>query len=116
MNDFPQLKDRRTAERRSLRVTANIASADQPSEDVRTVDISADSVGIVAHFNPQPGTVFRIRLKLPTLARGLIALESHAQVVHSILSGDEGGFKIGLMFSGADTARDQAIKSYLEQP
>lgn len=66
--------------------------------EVRTIDLSAGGMGIVASANPRPGTVLSIRFAVPLGSRGQAMFESKARVVHSVFSSAESGFKVGLSF------------------
>jgi c-di-GMP-binding flagellar brake protein YcgR len=94
----PEGPERRKSERRGLRTTATILLGQTHSFEVRTVDISATGMGIVASANPKPGTVLDIRFSIPFPPNGQLPFESKARVVHSVFSSNESGFKIGLTF------------------
>jgi c-di-GMP-binding flagellar brake protein YcgR len=114
MSDQKPVAERRKLERRSLRGTATVVLSSGHTFDVRTTDINTEGIGIVASANPKQGTAFKIKVSLPMRPTGLVKLEVNAKVVHSILAGDEGGFKIGLRFSSLTPDAEAAIRRYVE--
>lgn len=80
---------------------------------VRTVDISATGLGIVAAANPSVGTTFAIRFALPLKGKTPAVHEASARVVHSVFSSDEDGFKIGLLFTQLTPSCAAAIVQYI---
>jgi hypothetical protein len=113
MSGNPFDAERRSSDRRPLRVRAEVLLPGDQRFEVRTTDISINGVGIVASANPQKGAVFDVQFSIPLKPTGSLALSARAQVIHSILSRDEGGFKIGLQFLSSDAQREAAIKSLL---
>jgi c-di-GMP-binding flagellar brake protein YcgR len=81
--------------------------------EVRTTDISAEGLGIVAAANPKSGTRLKVRVTLPTRPTGTTTFEASARVVHSILAGGADGFKIGLQFSDLTPEIAATIRKYL---
>jgi c-di-GMP-binding flagellar brake protein YcgR len=115
--DIPNLSasgsDRRQQERRLLRATAMLRLPGAAPVLVRTLDISAGGMGVVATINPEGGVRCTIGLAAPAQPRGPIAVEIAAVVVHSIFSSREDGFKVGLQFEELTEAAADAINRYL---
>lgn len=80
---------------------------------VRTVDISAGGMGIIAAANAPQGAKFTIKILLPTRAGGKQVIEVRAQVQHSIFAADEQGYKVGLIFVDPDRATTSAILEFV---
>jgi c-di-GMP-binding flagellar brake protein YcgR len=109
---IPDLSDRRAHDRRPLRIVAHVLLPNDQSFEVRTLDIGAGGMGIVASANPKPGTAFAIQFTLPSKQGGSPApLQLKVKVANSIL--DQGGFKIGLQFLGLEPGPERVIRQYL---
>lgn len=80
---------------------------------VRTFDISAGGLGIVASANPRTGTGLEVDFSVPLRPKGSTPLRLSAKVAHSVLAGSEGGFKIGLVFTDLPKEAAQAIMDYI---
>lgn len=106
--------ERRQHERRYLRTVATVVLGPVQTFEVRTVDISAGGMAVVAAANPQPGTTFTIRVPLSFPHEGVVVVETRAQVMHSVLASDEQGFKIGLRFVSLEAAAASTILRYLK--
>ncbi len=113
MSDAAGEADRRKVQRKPLRVKADVILAAGQSYEVRTIDISAEGVGIVASANPRLGTPFDLRFSIPLKPTGSAAVAARAKVIHSVLSRDEAGFKIGLKFVSPDAQLTAAIRQFL---
>jgi len=104
--------DRRASDRRPLRVSARVLLPNDQSFDVRTLDIGAGGMGIVAGANPRPGTSFAIQFTLPAKAnQGPMPLQVKVKVANSVL--DHAGFKIGLQFLALEPAMERVIRQFL---
>lgn len=104
--------DRRAHDRRPLRVPARVLLPNDQTFDVRTLDIGAGGMGILAGANPRPGTTFGIQFTLPAKGNaGPAQMQLKVKVAHSVL--DAGGFKIGLQFVTLDAAVERVIRQYL---
>lgn len=109
-----QESDRRVHDRRPLRIPARVLLPGDQSFEVRTSDIGAGGMGIVAGANPKVGTVFALQFSLPSKTNGNpAALQVKVKVANSILGVDQGGFKIGLQFLALDPASERVIRQYL---
>lgn len=107
--------EKRTYERVTLRTQATILLSDKKTIKVRTLDIALGGMAIVADGNPNPGVVFNIQLTLPLRADVPPLFEAKVKVAHSVLSGKEGGFKIGLQFIDLNDAAESMLVQFLEQ-
>ncbi|MBK7353582.1 MAG: PilZ domain-containing protein [Nitrosomonas sp.] len=107
--------EKRTHERVTLRTQAIILLPDRKTIKVRTLDIALGGMAIVADGNPNPGVTFNIQLTIPLRADILPLFEAKVRVAHSVLSGREGGFKIGLQFIELSDAAESVLKQFLEQ-
>jgi len=107
--------DKRTHERVTLRTQAMVLLSDSKAIKVRTLDIALGGMAIVADGNPNSGVIFNIRLALPLRSDTPPLFEAKVQVAHSVLSGKEGGFKIGLQFIELSDAAKFVLEQFLEQ-
>jgi c-di-GMP-binding flagellar brake protein YcgR len=108
-----QESDRRVHDRRPLRIPARVLLPNDQAFEVRTMDIGAGGMGIIAGANPKAGTVFAIQFNLPGKTGGGSPLHVKVKVANSVLGIDEDGFKIGLQFLGLDPASERIIRQYV---
>lgn len=106
-----QESDRRATDRRPLRILARVLLPNDQSFEVRTMDIGAGGMGIVASANPKPGTTFAIQFNLPSKTGPATPMQVKVKVANSVL-GDQ-GFKIGLQFQGLDPASERVIRQFI---
>lgn len=107
--------EKRTHERVTLRTQATILLSDKKTIKVRTLDIALGGMAVVADGNPNPGVIFNIQLTLPLREDTPTLFEAKVRVAHSVLSGKEGGFKIGLQFIELSNAAESVLEQFLEQ-
>lgn len=107
--------ERRQHTRRVLRTTAHVLLPDNKRVEVRTFDISAGGLGIVAAINPKAGSTFNIRLNLVLTSTGSTTIEAPVEVTHSVFGSVEQGFKIGLRFLKLESSAISAIALFLEE-
>ena len=107
--------DKRTHERVTLRTQATVLLSDSKTIKVRTLDIALGGMAIVADGNPTPGVTFNIRLARPLRSDTPSPFEAKVRVAHSVLSGKEGGFKIGLQFIELSDTAKFVLEQFLEQ-
>lgn len=105
--------NRRQSERKSLRSKALLQFSGRSGLEVRTLDVSASGMAIVAPSNLPSAAVCIVQLVLP-LKKGRFPLQVNARVVHSIFSGTESGFKVGLQFLGPSPNMAAALAQYIE--
>jgi len=108
-----QESDRRAHDRRPLRIAARVLLPNDQSFEVRTLDIGAGGMGIVAGANPKPGTTFAIQFNLPAKTGPATPLQVRVKVANSVLGGDQGGFKIGLQFLALDPVSERVIRQFV---
>ena len=106
-------EERRKTERKSLRTRATVILGQAQAFEVRTLDISAGGMGIVAQANPPPGVVLTVRFMFPLKPSGYAPFEARARVVHSVFSSVESGFKVGLSFIDLPAGAAATISKYL---
>jgi c-di-GMP-binding flagellar brake protein YcgR len=105
--------DRRTSARRAFRAPALLRLPDRQVLEVRTFDISVGGIGVVTPFNLKAAGVCDIRVRPPILTGGVDVLLARARIAHSILSGKEKGFMIGLEFTEIASDLADLIKQYV---
>jgi c-di-GMP-binding flagellar brake protein YcgR len=111
--DEPQGAERRQYVRRPFRGLAYLVFPGAESIEVRTFDLSVGGVGIIVPTNPPHLATCVIRLSIPVNGAARKSFEAKTQVVHSLLSSSERGFKVGLRFMGLDAAMATAIIRYV---
>lgn len=105
--------DRRQATRKAFRAAALLRLPDQRVIEVRTTDISTGGIGLVTSWNLPLGSICDVRVRPPIRSEGLDAILARGRLVHSILSGKEQGFLIGLEFTEVPSAVTEIIEQYL---
>lgn len=105
--------ERRIAPRRIIRTRATVVLSGKFTFEVRTLDISVGGMCIVAAANPTPGTPMQITCHIPVTGMGTVQIDAHAKVIHSVFSGDEEGFKIGLSFTELPAHCKEAINKFV---
>jgi c-di-GMP-binding flagellar brake protein YcgR len=112
--ETPKGIDRRETERKYFRTTAHLLLTQTDTVPVRTIDISVTGLAIVAAANPRPNTFVMIRVAIPTKGGGSLTYRVQTRVVHSVLSRDHGGFKVGLQFVEPMPELVAAIEAYIK--
>ena len=105
--------DRRSGERKTFRAPALLRLPDRQIIEVRTFDISVGGIGVVTPMNLRQDAICDIRVRPPLFVEGLEVLLARGRIAHSILSGKEKGFLIGLEFMGLHAAMADLIKQYV---
>ncbi len=80
---------------------------------VRTLEISATGMAIVASANPKPGSVLRVSFAIPAPGGAQVLFDSKACVVQSVFSNTESGFRVGLSFVELPVGSATAAMEYL---
>ena len=106
-------QDRRTTERRAFRAPALLRLPSQQVLEVRTIDISAGGIGLVVPLNLRRDSLCDVRVRAPVQAEGTEIILARGRIAHSILSGKEKGFLIGLEFIGLSGPQRALIKQYV---
>jgi len=109
----PSTPERRYQERRHLRVGATVTISPTQTLEVRVIDVSHEGMSIAAAANPRSGTQFNIQFSFPTPNQVPVTVTVTVQVVHSVLSRDHGGFKIGLRFLHLSPDAQTAINNFM---
>jgi c-di-GMP-binding flagellar brake protein YcgR len=105
--------DRRTTERRAFRAPALLKLPSQQVLEVRTFDISVGGIGLVVPLNLRRDSVCDVRVRAPVQAEGMEVIMARGRIAHSILSGKEKGFLIGLEFVTLSDPLLSLIKQYV---
>lgn len=105
--------DRRSAERKAFRAPALLRLPDRQVIEVRTFDISVGGIGVVTPMNLRQDVVCDIRVRPPMFVEGAEVLLARGRIAHSILSGKEKGFLIGLEFMEIASSMTDLIKQYV---
>ena len=111
---IPSHDERRSQERRILRVQAELIIAGRPSMSVRTMDISEGGISVLCAVNLPARTECTVRVSLPIPPTGRKPVELRAVVRYSILSSTGGGFQLGMSVPTTDEATKAAIKQYIK--
>jgi hypothetical protein len=104
--------NRREHDRRPLRTQATALVAGQTFL-VRTLDVSESGVGIMTEVNPALGTRFRIAFALPKRSGGFTEIAGEVEVMGSVFSSTDGGFRVGLRYLGATPTMVGALMDYV---
>ena len=105
--------DRRSGERKAFRAPALLRLPDRQVLEVRTFDISVGGIGVVTPWNLKLDAVCDIRVRPPIISEGMEVLLARGRIAHSILSGKEKGFMIGLEFTEIPPDMSELIKQYV---
>ena len=105
--------ERRVDERRTFRTHATVLAGGQEFQ-VRTLDLSRSGMSIVAAINPQPNLRFKLRVRFDRQPQGSVTVETEVQVMHSVFSRQESGFRIGLRFLNISTELATAIANFIK--
>ena len=110
----PSGVNRRQHERKYFRGAAYLLFAGREPIEVRTLDLSAGGLSIVAPANPAINTVVMIRINIPRPTTGADGFEVRVRVAHTMFSQAEDGFKIGLEFVNLTVPLATAILQFLK--
>lgn len=106
--------ERRQHRRAVLRCPAQMLLPGAGPIEVRTVDISAGGMGIVAAVNPPSGVTCLLRMSIPLKPQGSAVIDVQAKVTHSVFGNSENGFKVGLQFTNLSESATSAIDKFLQ--
>jgi hypothetical protein len=112
---IPSNDERRTQERRILRVQAELLIAGRPPMSVRTMDISEGGLSVLCAVNLPARTECTVRMSLPVPPTNRKAVELRAVVRYSVLSSSGGGFQLGMSVPVTDESTCAAIKLYIKK-
>jgi c-di-GMP-binding flagellar brake protein YcgR len=109
---FEDYSDRRRDERRIFRGGALWMPVGKAATQVRTLDVSAGGIAIVATFNPPAGCLCLVRFVLPT-RDGPFTVETSGRVARSVFSSTDDGFRVGLHFDPLSDEAARALQRYV---
>jgi hypothetical protein len=98
-----------------MRSTAMLLLPNHPPIAVRTTDISAAGLGLVASANPPERLIVQLRLQIPQRPAGYKAVDVVGKVMNSVYSRRDDGFRIGLLFQNPSPQAMTVIVDYLNK-
>jgi c-di-GMP-binding flagellar brake protein YcgR len=107
--------DRREAVRRTLRSAALVLLPGQPGRVGRTVDVSETGMCVMLPDGMAGGTECLVGFELPDKAGARKRYQSRARVVHSVLSNQGDGFKIGMQFLEVPDVTRRALETFIRE-
>jgi c-di-GMP-binding flagellar brake protein YcgR len=115
MNEFSlPAAERREHERKPLRMEAHLLPPGQPRFSVRLIDISEGGLRMACSVNPPLMSVSVIRMPVPSPDRTAASLiEARVQIINSIYTQAEDGFRVGLKFLDLPAATQKIIADFL---
>jgi c-di-GMP-binding flagellar brake protein YcgR len=108
-----QGQDRRQHPRRLLSGAGYLILPDRPVLEIHTLDISLGGVGAVSPLNLPHELKCELHFTLAREPRGVDILATPVRVTHSILSGREHGFLLGLQFVNLNGNAAATIARYM---
>ena len=106
--------EQRQHARRMFRTTAQLVVSGSPPFGVRTLDISAGGMAILATVQPPRGLNCTVLLSLPQTGREPVAMALPVTVAHSIFARGEEGVKVGLSFNGLAPDMVAVIQKFVD--
>lgn len=107
--------DRREAVRRHLRSPALVLLPGQPGRVGRTVDVSETGLCLMLPDGIAGGTECMVGFELPDKAGARKRYQSRVRVVHSVLSTQGDGFKIGMQFMQLPDDTRRALETFIRE-
>ena len=107
--------DRREAVRRHLRSPALVLLPGQPGRVGRTVDVSETGLCVLMPEGLAGGTECMVGFELPDKAGTRKRVQARARVVHSVLSTQGDGFKIGMQFAQVPDETRRMLESFIRE-
>ena len=108
-------EERRVFERKTLKGPARLVRAGAPSMIGHMCDISLGGVCVVAESNVPLKTGFQLEFNiLVRKTSSLAGIRTSAIVTHVSFSNSDGGFKVGMQFTGLTDAQKQLIVQYMD--
>jgi c-di-GMP-binding flagellar brake protein YcgR len=107
--------ERREAVRRNLRASAMVLLPGQPGRIGRTLDVSETGLCIVLPEGLAGGTECMVGFELPDRTGSRKRVQSRARVVHSILSTQGDGFKVGMQFVQMPDDTRRALEAFIRE-
>lgn len=106
-------QDRRLYPRKFLSGTGYMVVPGRPAFEVHTLDISMGGMAVVSPFNLAYELPCEVHFTLPREPAGVDILAVPVRVVHSILSGREHGFLVGLQFVNVPAQTAATISRFM---
>ena len=106
--------ERRSSQRKFFSTSACLTRQDDACVQGRTLDISLTGMAVVMPFSPALGLVCKIAFSVPTAARQSKRVEIAGRTIYSILSGPQGGFRIGLEFMDISMDVVSVIQAFIK--
>lgn len=107
--------DRREAVRRPLRSPALVLLPGQPGRVGKTLDVSETGVCVMLTEMLPGGTQCLVGFELPDRTGARKRVQSKARVVHSVLSTQGDGFKVGMQFVEPPAETCRALESFIRE-
>ncbi|WP_157263589.1 PilZ domain-containing protein [Azohydromonas aeria] len=107
-------RERREHPRKFLSGTAHVLVPGRAPIEVHTLDISIGGLGIVSPTNLPYEWIGQIRFTLTREPYGVDTVVAPVQVVHSVLSGRQRGFMVGMRFVDLPPDIEGIIQRYME--
>ena len=105
--------ERRSSQRKLFSTTACLTCQDDACVHGRTLDISLTGMAVVMPLSPALGLIYMIVFSVPTAARQSKKIEITGRTIYSILSGPQGGFRVGLEFVDISVDIISAIQAFI---
>jgi len=107
------ITERRAHVRQPLRTSAALILPDGRLMLARTLDIGAEGAAIVADVDPGHASVLTVKIRLPVRPAGSRLFQARGQVIASVLTGREDGFRLSLKFDALGVNASRALAGYL---
>ena len=107
--------DRREAVRRHLRSPALVLLPGQPGRVGRTIDVSETGLCVLMPEGLPGGTECMVGFEVPDKTGARKRVQSRARVVHSVLSTQGDGFKIGMQFVQVPDETQRVLESFIRE-
>lgn len=104
--------NRREHDRRPLRTQATLLVVQQ-TVVVRTLDVSESGIGFITEIDPPRGMRFKIAFACPRRPQGFVEIACSAQVMGSVFSMTDGGYRVGCRFQGLSPTMVNALADFV---
>jgi hypothetical protein len=107
--------ERREAVRRHLRTPAMVLLPGQPGRMGRTLDVSETGLCVILSEGFPGGTECMVGFELPGSNGARKRVQSRARIVHSVLSTQGDGFKVGMQFMQTPDETRRALELFIRE-
>lgn len=107
--------ERREAVRRPLRGAAMVLLPGQPGRLGRTLDVSATGICVVLAETLPAGIECMVGFEMPDGTGMRKRVQSRARIVHSVLSKQSDGFKVGMQLLQPPEETRRAIEMFIRE-